>query len=109
MVNDIKNWCLSKIQSLETRLSGDRCDSKLRRSSSLTDTLSDWDPHSHTAVPDTSGGRACYSPSANQPELKDGGETAAASTCPEDGPASYYVIEVDVSPGRTLTQDCVDE
>ncbi|XP_077075767.1 ankyrin repeat domain-containing protein 6b [Siphateles boraxobius] len=105
VVHDIKNWCLSKIQSLETRLSGDRCNSKLRRSSSLTDTLSDWDPHSHTAVPDTSGGRACYSPSANQPEPKDGGETAAVNTCPEDGPASYYVIEVDVSPDKQSLQN----
>lgn len=102
MVSDLKNWCLSKIQSLETRLSGDRCNTKLRRSSSLTDTLSDWDPHSHTAVPDTSGGRARYSPSTNQPEAKDGRETAAPTMCPEDGSAGYYVIEVDVSPGMTL-------
>lgn len=102
VVSDLKNWCLSKIQSLETRLSGDRCNTKLRRSSSLTDTLSDWDPHSSTAVPDTSGGRARYSPSPNQSEAKDGRETAAATTCPEDGSASYYVIEVDVSPGMTL-------
>uniref|UniRef100_A0A672JT74 Ankyrin repeat domain-containing protein 6-like n=1 Tax=Sinocyclocheilus grahami TaxID=75366 RepID=A0A672JT74_SINGR len=68
VVNDLKNWCLSKIQSLETRLSGDRSATKLRRSSSLTDTLSGCDPRSHTAVPDTSGAKACYSPSTNQPE-----------------------------------------
>uniref|UniRef100_A0A671KUR6 Uncharacterized protein n=1 Tax=Sinocyclocheilus anshuiensis TaxID=1608454 RepID=A0A671KUR6_9TELE len=58
VVNDLKNWCLSKIQSLETRLSGDRSTTKLRRSSSLTDTLSDCDPRSNTAVPDTSGAKA---------------------------------------------------
>ncbi|XP_067239684.1 ankyrin repeat domain-containing protein 6b isoform X6 [Chanodichthys erythropterus] len=105
VVSDLKNWCLSKIQSLETRLSGDRCNTKLRRSSSLTDTLSDWDPHSHTAVPDTSGGRARYSPSTNQPEVKDGRETAAATMCPEDGSAGYYVIEVDVSPDKQSSQN----
>uniref|UniRef100_A0A671SXY0 Ankyrin repeat domain-containing protein 6-like n=1 Tax=Sinocyclocheilus anshuiensis TaxID=1608454 RepID=A0A671SXY0_9TELE len=80
VVNDLKNWCLSKIQSLETRHSGDRCNTKLRRSSSLTDTLSDCKPRSHTAVPDTSGAEACSSPSTNQPEAKDGREAVAAST-----------------------------
>ncbi|KAL0163738.1 hypothetical protein M9458_039491, partial [Cirrhinus mrigala] len=87
------------IQSLETRLSGDRNTTKLQRSSSLTDTHLDCDPHSHTAVLDTSGTKARYSPSTNQPEGKDGRETGAASTSPEDGSAGYYVIEVDrVSP-----------
>uniref|UniRef100_A0A8C1UES2 Ankyrin repeat domain 6 n=1 Tax=Cyprinus carpio TaxID=7962 RepID=A0A8C1UES2_CYPCA len=80
VVNDLKNWCLSKIQSLEMRLSGDHSNTKLQRSSSLNDTLSDCDPHSHTALPHTSGAKACYSPSTNQPEPKDGRETAAAST-----------------------------
>uniref|UniRef100_A0A8C2J2Q3 Ankyrin repeat domain 6 n=1 Tax=Cyprinus carpio TaxID=7962 RepID=A0A8C2J2Q3_CYPCA len=80
VVNDLKNWCLSKIQSLEMRLSGDRSNTKLQRSSSLNDTLSDCDPRSHTALPHTSGAKACYSPSTNQPEPKDGRETAAAST-----------------------------
>ncbi|XP_067272880.1 ankyrin repeat domain-containing protein 6b [Pseudorasbora parva] len=103
VVTDIKNWCLSKIQNLETRLSGDRC--KLRRSSSLTDTLSDWDPHSHTAGPDTSGVRARHSPSTNQTLSKDGRETALATTCPEDGSASYFVIEVDASPDQPPSQN----
>uniref|UniRef100_A0A8C1UE62 Ankyrin repeat domain 6 n=1 Tax=Cyprinus carpio TaxID=7962 RepID=A0A8C1UE62_CYPCA len=85
VVNDLKNWCLSKIQSLEMRLSGDHSNTKLQRSSSLNDTLSDCDPHSHTALPHTSGAKACYSPSTNQPEPKDGRETAAASTSAEDG------------------------
>lgn len=103
VVNDLKNWCLSKIQSLEMRLSGDRSNTKLQRSSSLNDTLSDCDPRSHTALPHTSGAKACYSPSTNQPEPKDGRETVAASTSAEDGSAGYYVIEVDrVSPGMTL-------
>uniref|UniRef100_A0A8C1UEB5 Ankyrin repeat domain 6 n=1 Tax=Cyprinus carpio TaxID=7962 RepID=A0A8C1UEB5_CYPCA len=93
VVNDLKNWCLSKIQSLEMRLSGDHSNTKLQRSSSLNDTLSDCDPHSHTALPHTSGAKACYSPSTNQPEPKDGRETAAASTSAEDGSAGYYVIE----------------
>ncbi|RXN18598.1 ankyrin repeat domain-containing 6 [Labeo rohita] len=106
VVNDLKNWCLSKIQSLETRLSGDRSTTKLQRSSSLTDTHSDCDPHSYTAVLDTSGTKACYSPSTNQPEAKDGRETGAASTSPEDGSAGYYVIEVDrVSPDKQSSQN----
>ncbi|XP_052391416.1 ankyrin repeat domain-containing protein 6b isoform X1 [Carassius gibelio] len=95
VVNDLKNWCISKIQRLESRLTGDRSNSKLRRSSSLTDTFLDCDPHSHTAVPDTSGAEACSSPSTNQPEAGDGREAAAASTSPEDGSVGYYVIDVD--------------
>uniref|UniRef100_A0A8C1HNK8 Ankyrin repeat domain 6 n=1 Tax=Cyprinus carpio carpio TaxID=630221 RepID=A0A8C1HNK8_CYPCA len=87
VVSDLKNWCVSKIQSLETRLSGDRSNTKLQRSSSLKDTLSDCDPRSHTALPQTSGAKACYSPSTNQPEPKDGRETVAASTSAEDGSA----------------------
>uniref|UniRef100_A0A672NAG2 Ankyrin repeat domain-containing protein 6-like n=1 Tax=Sinocyclocheilus grahami TaxID=75366 RepID=A0A672NAG2_SINGR len=80
VVNDLKSWCLSKIQSLETRLSGDRCNTKLRRSSSLTDTLSDCKPRSHTAVPDTSGAEACSSPSTNQPESAQN-QSAPQSPC----------------------------
>ncbi|KTG03349.1 hypothetical protein cypCar_00014521 [Cyprinus carpio] len=106
VVSDLKNWCVSKIQSLETRLSGDRSNTKLQRSSSLKDTLSDCDPRSHTALPQTSGAKACYSPSTNQPEPKDGRETVAASTSAEDGSAGYYVIEVDrVSPEKQSAQN----
>uniref|UniRef100_A0A672N592 Ankyrin repeat domain-containing protein 6-like n=1 Tax=Sinocyclocheilus grahami TaxID=75366 RepID=A0A672N592_SINGR len=86
VVNDLKSWCLSKIQSLETRLSGDRCNTKLRRSSSLTDTLSDCKPRSHTAVPDTSGAEACSSPSTNQPEAKDGREASAQNQSAPQSP-----------------------
>uniref|UniRef100_A0A672N475 Ankyrin repeat domain-containing protein 6-like n=1 Tax=Sinocyclocheilus grahami TaxID=75366 RepID=A0A672N475_SINGR len=93
VVNDLKSWCLSKIQSLETRLSGDRCNTKLRRSSSLTDTLSDCKPRSHTAVPDTSGAEACSSPSTNQPEAKDGREAVAASaTQNQSAPQSPCIV-----------------
>ncbi|XP_026101792.1 ankyrin repeat domain-containing protein 6b isoform X6 [Carassius auratus] len=106
VVNDLKNWCISKIQRLESRLTGDRSNSKLRRSSSLTDTFLDCDPHSHTAVPDTSGAEACSSPSTNQPEAGDGREAAAASTSPEDGSVGYYVIDVDrVSPDKQSPQN----
>ncbi|XP_059355159.1 ankyrin repeat domain-containing protein 6b isoform X3 [Carassius carassius] len=106
VVNDLKNWCISKIHSLESRLTGDRSNSKLRRSSSLTDTFLDCDPRSHTAVPDTSGAEACSSPSANQPEAGDGREAAAASTSPEDGSVGYYVIDVDcVSPDKQSPQN----
>ncbi|XP_051511297.1 ankyrin repeat domain-containing protein 6-like isoform X2 [Myxocyprinus asiaticus] len=98
VVNDLKNWCLSKIQSLETRLSGDPCTTKLRLSSSLTDMLSDREPHLHPTVPESSGGRASYCALTNQPEAADGGETAAATTSAEDRSASYYVVDVDVTP-----------
>ncbi|XP_051500797.1 ankyrin repeat domain-containing protein 6b isoform X2 [Myxocyprinus asiaticus] len=98
VVNDLKNWCLSKIQSLETRLSGDRCTTKLRRSSSLIDMLSDQDPHLHPAESESSGGRTHDCASTKQPEATDRGETAAATTSAKDRSASYYVIKVDVSP-----------
>uniref|UniRef100_A0A8C2H9Q8 Ankyrin repeat domain 6b n=1 Tax=Cyprinus carpio TaxID=7962 RepID=A0A8C2H9Q8_CYPCA len=90
VVSDLKNWCISKIQSLESRLSGDRSDTKLRRSSSLTDTLSDCDPRSHTAVPDPSGAKACCSPSTNQPEPKDGRE--AQSPQNQSAPQSPCIV-----------------
>lgn len=94
VVNDLKNWCLSKIQSLETRLTGDR--TTLRRSSSLNDTRSDWDHHFYTPVSDAVGGGALSSQS-NQSDEKEGGGTAATTSCADDGSAGYYVIEVDVS------------
>lgn len=97
VVKDLKNWCLSKIQSLETRLSGERVDSRLQRSSSLTDTLSDCTP-----VLEPSRAAPHPSPSA---EPTDAGETAAASSCAEDAPARYYVIEVDASADKPSSQN----
>ncbi|XP_073711824.1 ankyrin repeat domain-containing protein 6b [Misgurnus anguillicaudatus] len=88
VVNDLKNWCLSKIQSLETRLTSDRFDTKLRRCSSLSDTRSDCDHASG------GGAQRCQS---NQLEEKEGGGTAAVTSCAEDESSSYYVIEVDIS------------
>ncbi|KAA0708979.1 Ankyrin repeat domain-containing protein 6 [Triplophysa tibetana] len=87
VVSDLKNWCLSKIQSLESRLTGDH--TTLRRSSSLSDTRSDRDHH---AV----GGGALSSQS-NQSDEKEEGGTAATISCADDGSAAYFVIEVDVS------------
>lgn len=100
MVNDLKNWCLSKIQSLETRLAGDRVGTTLRRSSSLSDTRSDQDHHFYTPVSDAVGGGALSSQS-NRSDEKEGGGTAATTSCADDGSAGYYVIEVDVSSGMT--------
>uniref|UniRef100_A0A8B9L3P7 Ankyrin repeat domain 6b n=1 Tax=Astyanax mexicanus TaxID=7994 RepID=A0A8B9L3P7_ASTMX len=43
VVNDLKNWCLSKLQRMESRLTADPRGAPLRRSSSLADTLSEYD------------------------------------------------------------------
>uniref|UniRef100_A0A8C8D4P5 Ankyrin repeat domain 6b n=1 Tax=Oncorhynchus tshawytscha TaxID=74940 RepID=A0A8C8D4P5_ONCTS len=33
VVNELKNWCMAKLQNIEVRLAGDPCNTKLRRSS----------------------------------------------------------------------------
>ncbi|XP_015462845.3 ankyrin repeat domain-containing protein 6b isoform X2 [Astyanax mexicanus] len=97
VVNDLKNWCLSKLQRMESRLTADPRGAPLRRSSSLADTLSECDgdasdhPGSHSA-----SSAHCLVATCPTETMEGGG---AASGPQEDGSANhYFVVQVDSSP-----------
>uniref|UniRef100_A0A8C8D179 Ankyrin repeat domain 6b n=1 Tax=Oncorhynchus tshawytscha TaxID=74940 RepID=A0A8C8D179_ONCTS len=51
VVNELKNWCMAKLQNIEVRLAGDPCNTKLRRSSSMSEGLCEVDPGGLTVLP----------------------------------------------------------
>lgn len=93
-MNELKNWCLSKIQRMEKRFTGD---GKLRRSSSLADTLCEADSD---GLPTLSRGSAHCLAGTPLPDSAEGGSNAHPAAPPEEGSAShYFVVQVDSSPG----------
>ncbi|XP_030637272.1 ankyrin repeat domain-containing protein 6b isoform X2 [Chanos chanos] len=95
VVSELKNWCLSKIQNMEMRLAGEPRQPKLRRSSSLAESVSEAEPDGHTSLPAVPGGSAQCLATSTLPDPTD--LEAAAGT--EDGSANhYFVVQVDSSP-----------
>ncbi|XP_031437715.1 ankyrin repeat domain-containing protein 6b isoform X2 [Clupea harengus] len=93
VMNELKNWCLSKIQRMEKRFTGD---GKLRRSSSLADTLCEADSD---GLPTLSRGSAHCLAGTPLPDSAEGGSNAHPAAPPEEGSAShYFVVQVDSSP-----------
>uniref|UniRef100_A0AAR2LWJ4 Ankyrin repeat domain 6 n=1 Tax=Pygocentrus nattereri TaxID=42514 RepID=A0AAR2LWJ4_PYGNA len=96
VVYELKNWCLSKLQRMEARLTADPRSTPLRRSSSLAETLSECGqdecvtssshPSGHSAGPH------CLVPTSPN-EAREG---EAAGGPQEDGSANhYFVVQVD--------------
>uniref|UniRef100_A0A674E1F6 Ankyrin repeat domain 6b n=1 Tax=Salmo trutta TaxID=8032 RepID=A0A674E1F6_SALTR len=57
VVNELKNWCLAKLQNIEVRFTGDPRNAKLRQSSSMAEGLCEMDPGGLTVLP--AGGPGC--------------------------------------------------
>ncbi|KAI4882682.1 hypothetical protein NFI96_024383 [Prochilodus magdalenae] len=100
VVNELKNWCLSKLQRMEARLVADSRSTPLRRSSSLAETLSECDPDecaTSGSHPNGHSGGNGHGPASASP--KEPKEEGAASGTQEDGSANhYFVVQVDSSP-----------
>ncbi|XP_066532721.1 ankyrin repeat domain-containing protein 6b isoform X2 [Hoplias malabaricus] len=101
VVNELKNWCLSKLQRMEARLTSDPRGTTLRRSSSHAETLSECDPDEcvTSEVHQGSSGHCSKEP----------GEGGAASDLREEGSANhYFVVQVDSSPDdkRNVQDTC---
>ncbi|XP_072534738.1 ankyrin repeat domain-containing protein 6b isoform X2 [Salminus brasiliensis] len=96
VVNELKNWCLSKLQRMEGRLTVEPRGAPLRRSSSLADTVSECDAAACDNPASQSASNAHGLVTTGPPETLEGG---AASGSQEDGSANhYFVVQVDSSP-----------
>lgn len=103
VMSELKNWCLSKLQSMERRFTGDA--GKLRRSSSLADTLGSEEGGSSGRGGGGGGGLTtlsggshhCLSDSTAGGEGGGGGSGTHPAT--DDSSANYFVVQVDSSPG----------
>ncbi|XP_041105489.1 ankyrin repeat domain-containing protein 6-like isoform X2 [Polyodon spathula] len=88
VVNDLKNWCLSKIQNIEVRLSGDSTNSKPK--SSAFEALTE----SHTTESDLSSWDNGLSRAASLPS----GEAQQHSLANEGSGKQYFVVQQDSPP-----------
>ncbi|XP_041716742.2 ankyrin repeat domain-containing protein 6 isoform X2 [Coregonus clupeaformis] len=85
VVNELKNWCMAKLQNIEVRFAGDPRNAKLRRSSSMAEGLCEVDP---------GGSFQCLAPHTT--DLTEGDPNTAAT---EDPSANHnFVVQVDNSP-----------
>ncbi|TRY59174.1 hypothetical protein DNTS_032420, partial [Danionella cerebrum] len=87
VAKDLKSWCLSRIQSLEMRLSGER-EREAGHCSSLSPTCLSDTPKSTAEGPTSS--------SSSPWRLEEEGEESRS--CPQEGADAYYLIQLDASP-----------
>ncbi|XP_074542093.1 ankyrin repeat domain-containing protein 6b isoform X2 [Halichoeres trimaculatus] len=91
LVSELKTWCLSKLQNMEVRFTGDP--TKLRRSSSMTEGLNQADGAGLTVLP--SGTQCLEIHSSPGPPDSSWGEASVA----ESGASNhYFVVHVESSP-----------
>uniref|UniRef100_A0A4W5NFT7 Ankyrin repeat domain 6b n=1 Tax=Hucho hucho TaxID=62062 RepID=A0A4W5NFT7_9TELE len=101
VVNELKNWCMAKLQNIEERFTGDPRNAKLRQSSSMAEGLCEVDPGGLTVLP--AGGPGCRIEclAPHTTDLTEGGPNTAAT---EDPSANHnFVVQVDSSPGTSLS------
>lgn len=100
MVNELKNWCVSKLQRMEARLTADARCAPMRRSSSLDGCV--------TLQGDMGGPSAvsahCLVPSDPlERETGRGGGEGGATGEEDMLDNHYFVVQMDSSSGRLLT------
>lgn len=102
MVNELKSWCLSKLQNMEVRFIGDPSTTKLQRSSSVAENLNEVDGAGLTVLPSgQADGSKCLELHTS-PALLD--STRGQPTVAEGDTANhYFVVHVESSPGKTST------
>uniref|UniRef100_A0A4W5PR33 Ankyrin repeat domain 6b n=1 Tax=Hucho hucho TaxID=62062 RepID=A0A4W5PR33_9TELE len=96
VVNELKNWCMAKLQNIEVRFAGDPCNTKLRRSSSMSEGLCEVDPGGLTVLPagEPGGSAQCLAPHIT--DVTEGDH----NTAPTEDPSAnhYFAVQVDSSP-----------
>ncbi|KAG9347419.1 hypothetical protein JZ751_004986 [Albula glossodonta] len=92
VINDLKSWCLSKIQNIEVRFAGDGRNSKLGQAEAPPEGI----PEGLTVLPPPLSGGSTSSlvPYIGTPE----GATAAEGLGAEASSHHYFVVQVDSSP-----------
>nr|XP_029487006.1 ankyrin repeat domain-containing protein 6-like isoform X5 [Oncorhynchus nerka] len=96
VVNELKNWCMAKLQNIEVRLAGDPCNTKLRRSSSMSEGLCEVDPGGLTVLPAGGPGDSAQCLAPHITDITEGDRNTAAT---EDPSANHcFAVQVDSSP-----------
>ncbi|XP_051265849.1 ankyrin repeat domain-containing protein 6b isoform X4 [Dicentrarchus labrax] len=104
LVSELKSWCLSKLQNMEVRFTGDPSGStKLRRSSSAAEGLNETDGASLTVLSSAQAGSSQCLELHDSPVPLDSGRGEA--TVAEGGSANhYFVVHVESSPDGDKAQ-----
>uniref|UniRef100_A0A8C7CPA0 Ankyrin repeat domain 6 n=1 Tax=Oncorhynchus kisutch TaxID=8019 RepID=A0A8C7CPA0_ONCKI len=98
VVNELKNWCMAKLQNIEVRLAGDPCNTKLRRSSSMSEGLCEVDPGGLTVLPAGGPGDSAQCLAPHITDVTEGDRNTAAT---EDPSANHcFAVQVDSSPAE---------
>uniref|UniRef100_A0A8C7SZ72 Ankyrin repeat domain 6 n=1 Tax=Oncorhynchus mykiss TaxID=8022 RepID=A0A8C7SZ72_ONCMY len=82
VVNELKNWCMAKLQNIEVRLAGDPCNTKLRRSSSMSEGLCEVDPGGLTVLPAGGSGDSAQCLAPHITDVTEGDRNTAATEDP---------------------------
>ncbi|XP_054473980.1 ankyrin repeat domain-containing protein 6b isoform X2 [Anoplopoma fimbria] len=97
LVSDLKSWCLSKLQNIDLRFTGDPGSTKLRRSSSVAEGLIEADGAGLTVLPSGEEGSSQGLELHDSPVLLDSSRVETSAT--EGGSANhYFVVHVESSP-----------
>ncbi|XP_067097132.1 ankyrin repeat domain-containing protein 6b [Osmerus mordax] len=98
VVNELKSWCMAKLQNIEVRFNRDPRQGLLKRSSSMAEGLCEVDPAGVTVLPAGPGGSTHgLAPAAPEGLGPEEGEPYGGTS--EEGNANhYFVIHVDTSP-----------
>ncbi|KAG8011034.1 Ankyrin repeat domain-containing protein 6 [Nibea albiflora] len=107
LVSELKSWCLSKLQNMEVRLTGEPSSTKLQRSSSAAEGLNETDGAGLTVLPCDTGGSLnsqCLDLDHSTTLLDSNqGESSVAA---EGGSANhYFVVHVESSPDGDKAQN----
>ncbi|XP_029589805.1 ankyrin repeat domain-containing protein 6 isoform X3 [Salmo trutta] len=96
VVNELKNWCMAKLQNIEVRFAGEPSNTKLRRSSSMSEGLCEVDPGSLTVLPAGGPGDSAQCLAPHITDVTEGDHNTAAT---EDPSANHcFAVPVDSSP-----------
>ncbi|XP_056150191.1 ankyrin repeat domain-containing protein 6b [Lampris incognitus] len=100
IVKELKNWCLSKLQNMEVRFTGEPRSINLPRSSSMTEGLSEAGEAGLTELPTGQGGSSqCLAVEDDDDKNTFPDSTQGESGVAEGGSANhYFVVHVDSSP-----------
>ncbi|KAM9551529.1 ankyrin repeat domain-containing protein 6-like isoform 6-T11 [Salvelinus alpinus] len=96
VVNELKNWCMAKLQNIEMRFTGDPRNAKLRQSSSMAEGLCEMDPGSLTVLPAGGPGCSVECLALHTTDLTEGDPNTAATGDPSAN--HNFGVQVDSSP-----------
>ncbi|XP_023856586.1 ankyrin repeat domain-containing protein 6 isoform X1 [Salvelinus sp. IW2-2015] len=96
VVNELKNWCMAKLQNIEMRFTGDPRNAKLRQSSSMAEGLCEMDPGSLTVLPAGGPGCSVECLAPHTTDLTEGDPNTAATGDPSAN--HNFGVQVDSSP-----------